>query len=328
MQKRTSNNHEIVATETYGTSRSCALVGCGQWGRNLLSNLQEIDALYGVADSDLKRRQWLSNTHRNLICESDYRKLLDNRAVKAVVVATPAVTHYRVVRDALLAGKDVFVEKPLALSSMEGLELVQLAEKYDRVLMVGHLLLYQPAIHRIRQLIEEGRIGALQELHQKRFGSGPIREVENVLWCLGSHDLAVQLYLLGKPPQKVRCHRRFVQQHRVEDDVHLFLEYLGGIRTHLHVSWVTGKKCRQLSLRGTAGTLVYDEVEQTLSIERKSAAGAIDREIILHGHPRPLTLELMEFLRCVEDRQPPLSDGRDALKVIELIETAMASDAA
>ncbi|MDY6943039.1 MAG: Gfo/Idh/MocA family oxidoreductase [Pseudomonadota bacterium] len=319
------HNHKMIKPDRRQQPR-VGLVGCGAWGRNLLRNLADAGVLHAVAETEPNLRQWISEHEPGLRCETDYQTLLDE-SVDAIAIATPAATHYRIARDALIAGKDVFVEKPLALSSAEGIELVDLARRLDRVLMVGHLLLHQPAIHWIKNFITEGRLGDVQNVRQFRLGMGRVRDVENVLWCLGSHDLAVQLFLLGEFPDSARFDGRRLTQDAIEDDVRLSLTYPGGVHAHLHTSWVSPVRRRQLDITGSRGTLVYDELAQTVRLT--SAAdddqARDDRESpVLHrGHTQPLALELEEFLDCIRTRRSPTSDGQQAVRVIQMIELAM-----
>lgn len=303
-----------------------AAVGVGRWGGNILRDLEALGALAAAAEVDDAVRARLNERFPGLAVFHCYQDVLDSD-VEAVAIATPAPTHYDLVHAALEADKDVFVEKPLALSAQQGRKLVALAEARRRVLQVGHLLLYQPALQWIKAYLRAGHLGELRYIKQERYGAGPIREVENVLWCMGSHDISVQLYLLEALPQ---CHHRVghrILQDRVDDDVHLHLRYPGGIDCFLHTSWAWPSHRRQLTIGGTRGTLVYDELNQ--KVTRYSNGPSRTEhwpppgEHLFTGDPAPLALEMADFLRCIRERTSPLSDGHFALRVIEVIESAM-----
>ncbi|HEY9724312.1 MAG TPA: Gfo/Idh/MocA family oxidoreductase, partial [Oscillatoriaceae cyanobacterium] len=181
-----------------------AVIGAGRWGRNLVANLAALEALAIVADPDQRLRESLAGQYPGVPMVSDHRLALAGDW-PAVAIATPAPTHYAIAREALEAGKDVFVEKPLTLSSHEAEALVALARDRGRVLMVGHLLLYQPAVRFLQRFLAEGGVGELVSLHQERLNLGQARAVENALWSLGVHDVAVLLHLIGHAPSEVQA---------------------------------------------------------------------------------------------------------------------------
>lgn len=303
-----------------------ALIGAGQWGQNLAANLYALDALFAVAEPCPSVRQRLASQYPGVLLLEDHRPLLDS-AVAAVAIATPAPTHYALVREALLAGKDVFVEKPMTLSSQEAETLADLAERQGRVLMVGHLLMYQPAVRWIKDYLASGRLGTLVSLHQERLNLGRARAVENALWSFGVHDVAVMLHLVGSPPQTVTACGQATVTAGVEDDVHLHLGWENGVQAHLHASWLWPEKRRRLTVIGTNGMLVYDELDQAVYLHRKGITPELKNrddgvEVAFAGHGEPLRLELAHFLRRMADRKRPLSDGRSGAAVVRVLETA------
>ena len=303
-----------------------AVIGTGKWGRNLARNLHEFGALGAAAGIDPASRENLAAEYPGLVIHEDYRALLKND-ITAVAIATPAPTHYRITEDALLAGKDVFVEKPLALSAGDAVKLAELADKEGRILMVGHLLLYQPAIQWIKQYLQSGALGTVYSLHQERLNLGKARSVENALWSLGVHDIAVALHLVGAEPERVLISGQSMIQPAVEDDVYLHLEFPGGIRAHLHNSWLWPEKRRRLTVVGAKGILVYDELEQKVALHRKGIASDLTNrdegsELVFDGSGAPLKIELEHYLARLEDRRTPLSDGRSGAAVIRVLEKA------
>ncbi|HYH05285.1 MAG TPA: Gfo/Idh/MocA family oxidoreductase [Bacillota bacterium] len=304
-----------------------AVIGTGRWGKNLVKTLHQLGVLAAVVDQSEILCQTIKHDYPELKVYPDYRQIFTSN-IKAVVIATPAPTHYQLVKEALLAGKDVFVEKPMTLSTVEAEELAALAEKAQRVLMVGHLLLYQSAIQWIKEYLDSGRLGELNSLHQERLSLGRARETENVLWDLGVHDLAVILYLTGTRPLSGRISGQQRLRQGIEDDIYLHLIFDNNVQAHLHTSWLWPQRHRQLTITGSQGMLVYNEIEQTVTLYRnginKSDLSNWDEgaELVFKGEGVPLTREMEHFLECIKERKAPLSDGRSGADVIRVLENA------
>jgi predicted dehydrogenase len=302
------------------------LVGAGGWGKNLARVLKELGALGGIAEIRPELHTELSVLYPEVPLYSDHRALLE-KDLPAVVIATPAATHFPLAKEALLCEKHVFVEKPLALSVVEAEELVALARKQKRILMVGHLLLYQPAICWIKDFLDSKALGKIWSFHQERLNLGRARSVENALWSLGVHDVAVLLYLVGHAPEEVRVVGHAVLQPSVEDDVYLHLRFPGGIRAHLHASWLWPEKRRRLTVIGEAGMLVYDEVEQAVTLHRKGITPQLTNrdegaEVVFRNYGELAKHELAHFLDCVAEGKQPLTDGESAVPVVKVLEEA------
>lgn len=302
------------------------VIGAGNWGKNLVHAFYRLGELAAVAEVNPDIRQRLSAEYPGVSLYENYRDFLA-KDVPAVAIATPAHTHYRIAREALLAGKDVFAEKPLALSKAEAEELVEIAEKQNRILMAGHLLLYQPAIRWIKKYIESGAIGRVAFLTQERLKLGRVRAVENVLWSFGVHDIAVLLYLVGKKPQEVRAAGQRFLQGKIEDDVYVHLRFAGGVQAHLHVCWLWPETRRRLTIAGSEAMLTYDELERQVILHKRRVAPDLQHhdegsEVVFQGSEEPLLLECRHFLECMERRMTPLSDGKSAVEVIEVLEAA------
>lgn len=302
------------------------LVGAGAWGRNILRTLHELGVPTACADADPAACEQAAHRFPQLRCFPNYEALLASD-ISVVAVATPAVTHYEVIRAALEAGKDVFAEKPLTLDPDQAEALRRLARRRRRLLMVGHLSLFQPAIVTIARCLAAGAIGRLIGLHQERLGLGRPRTVENALWCLGSHDLALQLWLLGEMPRALLVQGQCLAQPPVEDDVYLHLTYADGVQSHLHVSWAWPERRRQLTLIGSDGMLQYDELAQRVLLHGKAIGPDLTptdtgTQILHSGGGEPLRAELRHFLECVRTRRAPVIDTRLAVDVVRLLAAA------
>ncbi|HEY8342263.1 MAG TPA: Gfo/Idh/MocA family oxidoreductase [Calditerricola sp.] len=304
-----------------------AVIGAGQWGKNLVRTFYELGCLAAVADASPTIQEQVKQAYPEVPVYADYRPLLERPDIPAVAIATPAHTHYAVAREALEAGKDVFVEKPLTLSVEEAELLDELARQTGRILMVGHLLLYQPAIRWIKQYLASGELGDVVSLHQQRLKLGRVRTVENALWSLGVHDIAVLLDLIGKEPQRVVAVGQRVLQPAIEDDVHLHLTFSGGVQAHLHTSWLWPTPVRKLVIVGTEGALEFDEIAQRVVLHRKGIDAHLQAwdkgsEVVFEGQDEPLRIECEHFLSCVKTRQEPLSPARQGVAVLRVLEEA------
>lgn len=188
-------------------TNNIAVVGCGYWGKNLVRNFAGLGVLHTICDSDAEKLEHLKSLYPEVNTEIDYRRVLADQDIRGVIIATPAASHYAAAKEALLSGKDVFVEKPLALEVEQGEELVELAEKSNRVLLVGHLLEYHPAIVKLKELVDKGELGKINYIYSNRLNLGKFRTEENILWSFAPHDIAVILLLLGgEMPQEVSAH--------------------------------------------------------------------------------------------------------------------------
>lgn len=301
-----------------------AVIGAGAWGKNLVATFDALGALGGICEASPALRAELTARYPNAAVWEELTTALESD-VTAVAIATPAATHFAVAWEALLAGKDVFVEKPMTLTSAEAEALIQLAEARGRVLMVGHLLLYQPAVVWIENVLASGELGRLHGLHQERLNLGRARSVENALWSLGVHDLAVLFHLTGARPTSWQVSGQRVLQPDVEDDVYLHLSFPQGVEAHLHTSWLWPERRRRLTVVGSAGMLVYDELEQVVYHHRKGILPDLSNRdegtaVGFSAAAEPLKLELSHFLECVMHRSRPRSDGQSGLEVVRVLE--------
>ncbi|WP_284643283.1 Gfo/Idh/MocA family protein [Paenibacillus silviterrae] len=307
--------------------KKVAVVGAGQWGKNLVRTFFELEALHAVVDASEALREEVKRQYPTIPVYDAIEAVLGDQTIYGVVIATPAFTHYELAKACLLSGKDVFIEKPMTLSSEDGEQLIRIAEAHNRIIMVGHLLLYQPAIQEMKKVMDSGRIGRVMTLHQQRLKLGRVRSIENVLWSFGVHDLAVFHYLTGEEPTELITVGQNVIQPSIEDDVYLHLTLANGVKAHLHTSWLYPEVVRKLTVIGTEGMLVYDEVAQSVTLHNKGIHSDLSNrdagsEIIFEGENQPLHIECSHFLECMETRRIPISDGRNGVVVVKILERA------
>jgi predicted dehydrogenase len=320
-----------------------AVAGVGGWGKNLARNYFQIPdcTLRYICDLDPKKLAQLQRQLPGTQTTTQFDDLLSDADLHAVVVATPAPTHYALCKRALQAGKDVYVEKPFVLHAIEAEELIRLAERERRVLMVGHLLLYHPVVARMKQVIDAGELGDVYYIYNQRVNLGTVRGDENALWSFAPHDISVILHLLGQEPTDVSARGQSYLQPGVEDVVFITLNFNQRSMAHIHVSWLDPHKIRKLTIVGSKKMVVFDDLESTekLRIYDKSAEQATDYSTfaeyvtlrfgdITIPHVRvdePLRLECQHFLECIKTRKAPVTDGRDGLRVVKVLEAAQRS---
>jgi predicted dehydrogenase len=303
------------------------VVGAGNWGRNLIRNFHDLDALAGVVEVNADLRSKTAAVYPDLPLYENYQQVL-TEDIPAVVLATPASTHYKLALMALEAGKDVFVEKPMTLRTDEARHLAEYAEQQSRILMVGHLLLYQPAIAWIQNYLASGKAGKVFHVMTQRAKLGKVRREENVWWSFAPHDISVVLELLGQPQLKqVRASGQALLQSGIEDNVYVDLEFEGGQTAHIHCSWYWPTLERKTIVIGEKQMLIYDEVSQQITVYDKGVdenlnnrdQGSYQVEV---ADTQPLKIECEHFLDCVKTRQRPLSDGWNGVAVVEILEKA------
>ena len=308
------------------TKNQVAVVGAGKWGQNLIRTFQQVGALAAIVEPDPDTRQQVLKRYPDVPVYESIDVVLKG-AIPAIVIATPAQTHHQIALLALQHHKDVFIEKPMTLTSTDAIQLNQAAKEANRVLMVGHLLLYQPAIEAIRSFLQSGKLGKVYSIHQKRLKLGRVRSFENVLWSFGVHDIAVFLYLVGGEPTKLMISGQPSISPTIEDDVHVHLRFAEGIHAHLHTSWIWPETVRRLTIIGSQGMLVYDEIRQTVTLHHKWIDSALEHhdegcEVIYQGNDEPLLPECEHFLTCVRERRAPLSGGENGVAVVTVLEKA------
>lgn len=311
---------------------SIAVIGCGYWGKNLVRNFSQLGVLRLVCDATPAGRATAAGLAPGARLVPDVAAVLESD-VAGVVIATPAETHYPLVRQALEAGKDVFVEKPLALTFEQGVELVRIAEMRQRILMVGHVLEYHPAVAKLISLVRSGELGRVQYVYSNRLSLGKIRREENILWSFAPHDVAVILRVVDSPPlQVVACGGNYVQPN-VADVTVTNLLFDNGVRGHIHVSWLHPFKEQRLVVVGSRKMASFDDVNKRLTLYDQ-------RVEIENGQPvpvkhegdavefaadEPLRLECQAFVEAIASRKQPITDGRSGLAVLKVLQGAQHS---
>lgn len=305
-----------------------AVVGCGYWGKNLVRNFHELGSLEVLCDVDESRLQALGSSYK-VPTVSCFDEVLANPKIQAVAIAAPAAQHFELAKKSMLAGKDVFVEKPLALRVEEGMELVEIAEKHRRVLMVGHLLQYHPAVLELGRLIREGELGKVQYIYSSRLNWGKLRTEENILWSFAPHDLSAILYLLGEEPISVTAQADSYLNHDICDTTLTTLDFASGAKAHIFVSWLHPFKEQKLVVVGDQKMVVFDDTEAERKlvvyphriewINRVPVARKAEGTVVPIGKDEPLRLECQHFVEAVQTRKRPRTDGKNGLQVLQIL---------
>ena len=311
-----------------------AVIGAGYWGKNLVRNFYQLDALRWVCDSDAETLQRIKKEFQ-VQTTSEVGTLLADASVDAIVIAAPAAQHFELATQALEAGKDVFVEKPLALHSSQGRQLVDLAAGRQRILMAGHILQYHPAITAIRDLIQRGELGKIHYVYSSRLNLGRLRTEENILWSFAPHDISAILYLLGEEPVSISAQGGSYLNPPLLDTTLSTLEFPSGAKGHVFVSWLHPFKEQKLTIVGSRKMVVFDDtlkadklIAYSHSVNWKDGKPIAEKrsgEPIAISDAEPLRAECEHFLNCVRTRREPLTDGRSALRVLQVLEACESS---
>ena len=314
------------------TGNSLAVVGCGYWGKNLVRNFAQLGALRVICDNNQESLRAQARLYPNVSITDSFESVLTDPEIKAVVLATPAAMHYEQVKQAIEHGKNVFVEKPLALKYNEGLELVELAEQRKTVLMVGHILEYHPAVRLLKDIIGAGELGQLRYVYSNRLNLGKVRQEENILWSFAPHDVSVICSLVGAEPAEVNASGGAYLQSGIMDVTVTNLLFEGGVRGHIFVSWLHPYKEQKLVVIGDRKMAVLDDTarEGKLKIYDKGiewrAGLPVPRQTaettLFFDEQEPLRLECEHFLTCVAESREPLTGGRSALRVLSVLEAS------
>lgn len=315
--------------------KNIALIGAGYWGKNHLRNLNELDALNCVLEtSDEITRQRLAD-FPDIPFVKEIQPILDNPDIEGVVIAAPAHLHYSIAKECLENGKDVLVEKPLALTVAEGEELVRLAEENKRILMVGHILRYHAAVLKLQELIENNELGELRYVYSHRLNFGKLRTEEDVLWSFAPHDISLVLMVTGeKEPQTVTASGGAYINPDIGDTTVVSMTFDNGVRGHVFVSWLNPFKEQKLVVVGSKKMAVFDDVTKEKlflyphTVAWEGEAGNIpvaqkaDAEVVPFETTQPLREELVHFIDCINTRNTPRTDGCEGLRVLKVLERA------
>ncbi len=322
------------------------IIGAGYWGPNLIRNFNSLpncNVKY-VADLIPDRLQLIKENFQDITTTDNYKDILSDSSVEAVVIATPVATHSKLGEEALNSAKHVFIEKPFTTNTVEAEKLIELAEKEKRVLMVGHLFEYHPAVIKLKEIIDSGNIGDIYYIDIARLNLGPPATTANVIWDLAPHDISILLYLINDLPEKVSCVGGSYKKDQWVDLIqaaYITLQFSGNRIAQIHNSWLSPAKTRKMMIFGSKGMIVYDEMA-----DKKIAVYGEGEDLRKHGGAKssinlsygageifypeipddePLKKECEHFINCIIDNEIPKSDGIDGLNVIRIIEKANAS---
>ncbi len=307
-----------------------AVIGTGYWGKNLVRNFHNLGALHTVCDTNPETLHSFLKQYPGVKGAGSFSEILNDPEIKGVALSTPAPSHAGLAREAMLAGKDVYVEKPLCLSETEGVALNALAREHERVLMVGHLLWYHPVVLKLKEMVDAGELGRIQYIYSNRLNLGKLRREENVLWSFAPHDVSVILGLTGEMPESIRAQGGNYLHQQIADTTVTLLNFSSGIRAHIFVSWLHPFKEQKLVVVGEEKMAVFDDTapwEEKLQLYPHSiewnnnvpVANKAEREFVTVAQDEPLRAECLHFMECIASRKTPRTDGEEGLRVLSVL---------
>jgi UDP-2-acetamido-3-amino-2,3-dideoxy-glucuronate N-acetyltransferase len=312
-----------------------AVFGCGYWGKNLVRNLDQLGSLSLVCDPGEEGRRSARKLVPDVEVTADFARAMAREDIDAIAIATPAETHHRLAMKAMEAGKDVFVEKPLALNYQQGLEMEAQAEATGRLLMVGHLLEYHPAVLKLREMLDEGVLGRVNYIYSHRLNFGKVRTEENALWSFAPHDIAVILRLVGEMPVEVTCMGGSYITPTLADVTMSCLHFRSGLKAHVFVSWLNPFKEQKLVVVGDRQMAVFNDVLQEGKLTRYNQQVEVrDGLPVLHSEAseqvaldgtEPLRRECEHFIDCVRYRRQPLTNAASGIRVLRVLQACQDS---
>lgn len=309
------------------------VIGGGYWGKNLIRVFSELGVLKAVCELNKELIKTYKEKYPYILCAENPEEIIKRKDIDAIVIATPASTHYTITKTALNGGKHIFCEKPLALKAKEGVELVEIANKRNLILMVGHILHYHPAIVKLKEIIKKDELGEIYYMYSHRTNIGRIRHEENTLWSFAPHDISLILSLTGCLPESVYAHGEIFLPHKVEDVTLTFLVFPGKIRAHIFVSWLNPFKEQKFVVIGNKKMAVFDDTESDRKLvlyQHKISWNSLEipaiekaeAEVVNIEKTEPLKEEANHFLRCISEKQKPLTNGEEGINVLKVLEMA------
>ncbi|NOZ48682.1 MAG: Gfo/Idh/MocA family oxidoreductase, partial [Chloroflexi bacterium] len=312
-----------------------AAVGAGYWGKNLIRNFAQLHVLDLICEASPDLLHSRASQYPGVRTSTHIEDALTDERIDAVVIATPATMHYAHAKAALLHGKHVFVEKPLALHYDEGKELVELARKRGLILQVGHILEFHPAITALKKLVKSGELGNIWYIYSNRLNLGKVRQEENILWSFAPHDISIILRLLGQEPEQVTAFGQGYLQSDIADVTLTTLSFPNEVKAHIFVSWLHPYKEQKLVVIGDKKMAVFDDTvtEGKLKLYDKGiewhSGFPVPRQTsettLMLENQEPMRLECQHFLECIRSGRQPLTDGASALRVLKVLEGAQRS---
>jgi UDP-2-acetamido-3-amino-2,3-dideoxy-glucuronate N-acetyltransferase len=313
-----------------------AVIGCGHWGKNLVRNYYQFEALKLICDKNEVVLSSLNDQYKDIDTCFALSDVLSRNDIQGVVIATPAETHYSFAREALLAKKHIFVEKPMALREEEGKELISIAKEHNRVLMVGHLLQYHPVFQCLNKLAQSGELGRINYIYSNRLNLGKIRREENILWSFAPHDISMILSLAGEEPETIRATGGNYLHKKIADVTTTHLEFSSGLRAHIFVSWLHPFKDQKLVVVGDRKMAVFDDTnpwkDKLLLYPHEikwqnniPTSTKVEPERFDITEVEPLLLECKHFLDCISNDKQPITDGEEGLRVLKILNASQKS---
>lgn len=321
-----------------------AVIGCGYWGPNLIRNFNSLQdsELTMVCDADESRLTYINRLYPKVATAKDDQEVYQNSEIDAVVIATPVRFHYEMAKKSLLSGKHTFIEKPISNSVENGTELIEIAESKQKVLMVGHTFIYSPPVRRIKEIIDSGELGEIQYISSRRLNLGLFQNDINVAWDLAPHDISIILYTLGHDPVSVNCQGKAHINPDIEDVTNMTLNFDNGCFATIQSSWLDPNKVREMTFVGSKKMLVYDDLEpiEKIKIYDKRVEVPPHYDTFAEFHYsyhygdmyapyikqyEPMAAECQHFLDCIKSGFTPESGGREALKVVKILEASSIS---
>lgn len=319
-----------------------AVIGAGYWGPNLIRDFLKInpELVHAVCERSDARRTFIAKTYPQLRFFDDYSTILKGNDIDGVAIVVQPALHYEIAREALLNGKHVFVEKPLAITNNECKELIRLAEDRGLILMVGHLFEYNAAVRKVKEIIDAGTLGDIYHLYSERTDLGTVKADVNAMWNIAPHDVSIMIYWLGQEPRRVSARGYCYLQEGVEDVVHMAMEFPSGINAEIYVNWLSPKRVRCTTIVGSKNMVIYDELSpdgKVKVIKNELCANGFDQKKDKYVKKKgetvipeiedyePLYLECKHFVECIEKGLRPLTDGENGRRVVKVLETAQES---
>jgi len=320
------------------------VIGCGYWGPNYIRLFNESSSsrVTAACDIDPKRLERIKRIYPFIRTCENRLEILNDDQIEAVCIATPASSHYQIAKECLLHDKHVLVEKPLALRASEVEDLAAVAERREKVLMVGHVYLYHPVVRKMKEYVDSGLLGQVYYLYSTRTGLGPIRNDVNAMWDLAPHDISMCIHLLGQIPTSVSAKGGSYLQKGIEDVVFLTLEFPDGILAYIHAGWLDPYKVRRMTIAGKEKMLVFDDTDPIEKLRTLDRGALVSESPSSYGDfllqvrtgdihiPRvestePLKIQCSHFLECIERNQTPLTGAKEAHRVIRVLQAASRS---
>lgn len=314
------------------------IIGCGHWGPNYIRNFEQLKGAHVSVCCDLSRKNLDGTARRfhSIRTTLDRNKVLKDKTIDAVVIATPANTHYRIAKDALLNNKHILVEKPLCLSYGDCVKLIALAKKKKKILMVGHTFLFNPAVKKLKEYIKKGTLGDIYYLHATRTHLGLVRTDVNASWDLVPHDISIFSYLLEKEPVSLSATGGSFLRKPRQDVVFINLTYPGGIIANIHASWADSNKVREVQIIGSRARVVFDDLNNLEKVRLYKKGISVDKSFVNYGEfqlllrdgdilspkvdpQEPLRLQCQHFIDCVRKKKQPFTDGKSGAQVVKVM---------